>query len=157
MVNRYLLQGFQLPFTLDVKSFLNYGGNLMPRLFYSQEARIDAEVIAFAASPPLASIVIIIGGTLVFPIENVFPRLICIELMPFGYSCDALVDVGRDEDVDDVLPVAQHIVGRSAHKDATAGICCLEDSFALEAVKALLREVISIEIVISKQRNMGVE
>ena len=61
-----------------------------------------------------------------------------IEAMAAGHPLDALLQAGRDEDVDHVGEVAQHVVGRAPHEHAAARLGGTAYGVALELVETLL-------------------
>ena len=120
-------------------------------------AAVDAEVVALAVSPLLASVVIVVGGALFLVAFDELAGGGSVDVLSLAHRLDAVVDIGGDEDVDHVLVVTQHIVGGSAHKHAVALVGSLLDGVALELVQAFLREVVVIEVVVAQERQMGME
>ena len=120
-------------------------------------AAVDAEVVALAVSPLLASVVIVVGGALFLVAFDELAGGGSVDVLSLAHCLDAVVDVGGDENIDHILVITQHIVGGSAHKHAVALIGSLSDGVALELVQTFLREVVVIEIVIAQEGQMGME
>ena len=97
-------------------------------------AAVDAEVVAFAVTPLLACIVIVVRGALLLVAFDKLASGGSVDVFSLADCLDAVVDIGGDEDVDHILVVTEHIVGGSAHENAVALIGCLLDSVALEFI-----------------------
>lgn len=123
----------------------------------AQQTRIDAQVVALRMSPLLACIVIVIRCPVVFLMSDVFACSGSVPTMPLAHTLNALVHVGRDENVDRVLVVAQHIVGSSSHEHTVPLVGSLAYRVALEEIEILLGEIVLIEIVIAQQRHVDME
>ena len=108
-------------------------------------------------SPALARVVVVEGRAFLLLLLDEFPRRGPVDALPLAHALYAPVDVGRDEDVDHILQVAQDVIGRPPHKHAAALVGRLADGFALKQEKTLLREVVLIEIVVAHKRYVGVE
>ena len=97
-------------------------------------AAVDAEVVAFAVSPFLASIVIVVRGALLLVAFDKLASGGSVDVLSLADCLDAVVDIGGDEDVDHILVVTEHIIGGSAHENAVALIGSLLDGVALEFI-----------------------
>ena len=120
-------------------------------------AAVDAEVVAFAVSPLLACVVIVVGGALLLVAFDELAGGGSVDVLSLAYCLDAVIEIGGDEDIDHILVIAQHIVGGSTHKHTVALIGSLPDGVALELVQTFLREVVVIEVVVAQKRQMSME
>ena len=87
----------------------------------------------------------------------VFPRRGTVEVVTFANRFNPLVDIGGDENAHGVFIVAQHIVGRAAHKDATALVGHFLYGITLELVKGVLRKIVLVEIALAHKWHPDVE
>ena len=143
--------------TLETESLSDKLGDELLRLFQSQQAAVDAEVVALAVSPQLASVVVVVGSTLLLVVADKLASGGTVDALALAYCLDAIVDVGSDEDIDYVLVVTEHIVGGSAHEYAVALVGSLLDGIALELIEPFLREVVVVEVVVAQEGQVGVE
>ena len=143
--------------TLETESLSDKLGDELLCLFQSQQAAVDAEVVALAMSPLLAGVVVVVGSTLLLVVADKLASGGTVDALALAYCLDAVVDVGSDEDIDYVLVVTEYIVGCSAHEYAVALVGSLLDGIALELIESFLGEVIVVEVVVAQEGKVGVE
>ena len=113
-------------------------GDKLLSLFQSQEAAVDAEVIAFAVAPLFACIVIVIRSSFLLVVGDKLAGGGTVNAFALAHRLDAIVDVGGDEYVDYVLVVTQYVVGGSAYEYAVALIGSLLDGVTLKFIETFL-------------------
>ena len=124
--------------TLETESLSDKLGDELLCLFQSQQAAVDTEVVALTVSPLLASVVVVVGSTLLLVVADKLASSGTVDALTLAHCLDAVVDVGGDEDIDYVLVVTKHIVGGSAHEYAVALVGSLLDGIALELIESFL-------------------